>query len=569
MQILPIDPSFQRAILQGNAGPEGLNLTLGQRIVATILKVNSEGELLLDLGTQKLWARSALPFVEGQEIRLRVNQDGPIVQLQLLDIASESSVENYDLAAVLQAGDKTAAASLNPEKLLAALGELIKSDVRSLSAPQSEQLKALLEPLTVSADSRTLVPQLKNQLENSGIFFEAKLRNVLEALSSSPEGALQKLGSDLKVLVGYLRQNSAESVPAHPPAESQPRALGSQGSPVAVPAPEVEPARPSVQQPGQFSESINLPPRPIGLERSNLEAQTAAALGSLFKMLQSSPDKALQQVAANASSFLARMGQENPRSMVTQLPSPAEQKVDHAGEEQSSQPIKTPVPHTSRQPAASVGDPTGELKTKMSQLVETLRLSVASKEKGLLPELESLLNRIETSIHPTAPEATATPAQAMLLTQTAALSEQLLARQTEAAFEWLKNGAFQAELPLQFGTYATQAKIRFFQDPDKSPTRRSGLPLNANIFLDLPKTGRLEAWARWEGSQIQATLYVQDTAVRDLFEPQLKELSRSLREAGFSSTQLEVRIDPVRLYRMREATEEQPLSDGSLLSLRV
>jgi hypothetical protein len=65
MQILPIDPSLHRLILQGNRSPEGLQLTLGQQIAATVLKINEEGQLLLGFGAQKVWARSDISLVEG------------------------------------------------------------------------------------------------------------------------------------------------------------------------------------------------------------------------------------------------------------------------------------------------------------------------------------------------------------------------------------------------------------------------------------------------------------------------------------------------------------------------
>jgi hypothetical protein len=93
--------------------------------------------------------------------------------------------------------------------------------------------------------------------------------------------------------------------------------------------------------------------------------------------------------------------------------------------------------------------------------------------------------------------------------------------------------------------------------------------LNVAIHLDLPSTGRLEAWARWEGTQIQATLYVRDTATRELFEPHLAELAASLREAGFSTAALDLRVDPVRLYRTQPTNEQAFLQEGAVLSLRV
>ena len=215
MQILPIDPSFQRVILQGNRSPEGLQLTLGQQIAATVLKVNEEGQLLLGFGGQKVWARSELPLIEGQQLQLRVNQNGATVELQLLNTTAESSVENYELASLLQASSGragTAAGSPDPTRLLEALQQLLRADSQLLTEPQSLQLRALLEPLTLDSDAATLLPQIKNLIQNSGVFFEAKLRTMLEALDASPEAALQKVASDLKLLLAQLQQHPSSSV---------------------------------------------------------------------------------------------------------------------------------------------------------------------------------------------------------------------------------------------------------------------------------------------------------------------------------------------------------------------
>jgi hypothetical protein len=407
MQILPIDPSFQRVILQGNRSPEGLQLTLGQKIAATVLKINEEGQLLLGFGTQKVWARSDLLLAEGQQLQLRVNQNGPTVELQILDTTADSPVENYEMATLLQASAGRGGTATNPPdptRLLEVLQQLVKSNSQLLTEPQSHQLRALLQPLSVGSDAKMLLPQIKNLIENSGVFFEAKLRAVLEALDASPEAALHKVASDLKLLLGELRQPLSSSNSPTPAGAASPPSL-----PVA----------------------------------------TTTALG------QPAPGAAM-----------------------------------------------------------------------------------------ILPQSETSLNL-------------------------AVLSDQVLSRQTEAAFEWLKNGALQAELPMQFGTHSTQAKIRFFQETDKESKGHSGRPLNINIYLDLPDTGKLEAWARWEGQQIQATLYVRDAATRELFESQLQDLSANLREAGFSTAVLDVRVDPGRLYKIQESVEQTLPHEGSLLSLRV
>ena len=583
MQILPIDPSFQRVILQGNRSPEGLQLTLGQQIAATVLKINEEGQLLLGFGAQKVWARSEFPLAEGQQLQLRVNQNLATIELQLLDTTTDSAVENYELATLLQASagrGGTATGEANPTRLLEGLQQLLKSDSQFLTEPQSRQLRSLLEPLTVGSDSKTLLPQIKNLIENSGIFFEAKLRTVLEALDASPEAALQKVASELKLLLGQLRQPPSSSTSSTPPgAQTTLTASVPPGLPVATkPDPEQAPAPAGATNLLRSETSLNLAARQGGLH------ERLAALHNLLELMKASPDQALQRLSNEVAALLQTAKPEQfltPSSTkvaesflkqagvlgtTTQAPAPeplANQKQlpTQSGEgEVLSKPVLS---------ARTSADTAQDLDHKVRQLLEAVRSTPEPETRKLLPELVALVTQTKEQTASALSDTALAHSKSTVLEQTAVLSDQVLSRQTEAAFEWLKNGALQAELPMQFGTHSTQARIRFFQETEKDSKGHSGRPLNINIYLDLPDTGKLEAWARWEGAQIQATLYVRDAATRELFESQLQELSANLREAGFATAVLDVRVDPARLYKIQESVEQTLPQEGSLLSLRV
>jgi len=573
MQILPIDPSFQRVILQGNRGPEGLQLTLGQKIAGTVLKINEEGQLLLGFGAQKVWARSELPLAEGQQLQLRVNQNGATVELQILNVAEGSAVENYELATLLQAsrgGDAAAPGESDPARLLVALQQLLKSDRQLLTEPQSRQLRALLEPLAVGSDAKTLLPQIKNLIENSGVFFEAKLRTVLEALTASPEMALQKVASDLKLLLGQLQQS---------------------------PSPSTSPANPAPSLPATTKTDLEQPPAPgIAMDLPQPENSSTlasrqhgfpdrlAALQTLLELMKASRDGALQKLSAEiahllqtakpeqivlrattnlSQTFLRQAGSLGSTSQAT-APELLANQIQTSSQSGEVEALSKPV-----QPPYSPADGAQDLDHKLRQLLEAVRSTSEPESQKLLTDLAALLAQTKEQAPSALPETALAHSKSTVLEQTAVLSGQVLSRQAEAAFEWLKNGALQVELPMQFGTHSTQAKIRFFQETDKDAKKQSGRPLNINIYLDLPDTGKLEAWARWEGSRIQATLYVRDAETRELFESQLQELSANLRETGFSTAVLDVRIDPARLYKIQERAEQTLPREGSLLSLRV
>jgi len=300
--------------------------------------------------------------------------------------------------------------------------------------------------------------------------------------------------------------------------------------------------------------------------------------------MKASPDRALQKLSSEVAALLQTAKPEQfltptstslAESLLKQtgvLGTTAQATAPECLAHQKQTPTQSgeietlpkPVP-----PLRTPADAAQDLDHKVRQLLEAVRSTPEPESRKLLPELTALLTQTKEQRASALPETALAHSRSTVLEQTAVLSDQVLSRQTEAAFEWLKNGALQAELPMQFGTHSTQAKIRFFQEMEKDSKGPSGRPLNINIYLDLPDTGKLEAWARWEGAQIQATLYVRDDETRELFDSQLQELSANLREAGFSTAVLDVRVDPARLYKIQESVEQTLSQEGSLLSLRV
>ena len=395
---------------------------------------------------------------------------------------------------------------------------------------------------------------------------------MLEALDASPEAALQKVASDLKLLLAQLQQHPSSSVVPAAVGESTPPLAGnpSLNLPAATSSdPELPSSAVSAKAPPE--NSLNLASRQSGVPERH------AILQTLLDLTKASPDATLQKLSSEVAALLQTA---KPEQILTQATiNGLEQLLKQAGlsgisaEVSESEPqanhnqLATQIPRG--QTADSLARHAQELDQKMLQLLDAVRSMPEPESRKLLPELAALLTQTKEQALSALPETALAHNKATVLEQTALLSDQVLSRQTEAAFEWLKNGAFQTELPLQFGAHSTQAKIRFFQETETGAKGDSRRPLNINIYLDLPETGKLEAWARWEGSQIQATLYVRDAEARELFESQLLELSTNLREAGFSTAVLDVKIDPARLYKIQDGAEHALPQEGSLLSLRV
>jgi Flagellar hook-length control protein FliK len=380
MDLSAIQSDLTRLSVLRIDGTEALTLAIGQEFTARIVRIETEGQLLLSLGGKRFYARTELPLQEGQEIRLQVAQTGPPIELRLVPERIDPSVQDVQLAALLVAlrqGSKTGEA-LGPERFLQELQQLIRNRGTELNETQRTQLEKLLLPLAVGPRSEETAVALRNLLENSGLFFEAKLRVLLETLKRTPDSALKDLSADLKTLLGRI-------------------------------------------------------------------------------------GKALEMT-------------------------------------------------------------------------------------------EPLSNSIDKSL---------------IYQQRTILSEQLLSRQAEVAWQWLKDGSFLAEFPLLFFSEPARARVRFFARSNKPSARDQHSPYSVDIFLDLPQVGRMEAWAQWLDGQIEVRLYVETPKIQQEFTAQLTSLVEALEKAGFERVNPEVRTDPVRLYRADWQNPEPVVEEGSVLNIRA
>ena len=97
--------------------------------------------------------------------------------------------------------------------------------------------------------------------------------------------------------------------------------------------------------------------------------------------------------------------------------------------------------------------------------------------------------------------------------------------------------------------FQSPARIRFQFDPEGRKSGGKDRPFTVDIRLELPGWGKIEAWARWFEKQIDIKLYLEDAGIASILEEHSGELSAELRESGFQQVSVEVRADPVRLYK--------------------
>jgi len=217
MQVLPSNSSLQKIILQDGPAGTALELTLGQTINARVLRIATDGQFLLESGSQRFFARSDLALTPGDEIALKVSNVGPSIELQLLPDTSQATAETNAIAALLQATVHSTndTPAFKAAELLSALQKILQAQPSALSPTYTGPLSRLLLPLSIGPDADELMASLKNHLENSGIFFESKLRMLLENLENSSSPSLETLRGDLKTLLGLLSETRAPTEKPH------------------------------------------------------------------------------------------------------------------------------------------------------------------------------------------------------------------------------------------------------------------------------------------------------------------------------------------------------------------
>jgi hypothetical protein len=151
------------------------------------------------------------------------------------------------------------------------------------------------------------------------------------------------------------------------------------------------------------------------------------------------------------------------------------------------------------------------------------------------------------------------------------LAEEVIARQIDLAFQWLRDGALRLQVPIALGDSGVLAELRVH--PDAARQGEEGAAgrraCRFEMRFELPAIGRLLALVHWAGSDLDARVVVERDDVRALAEPELARLGEALRAFGFSTVRTCVDVDRERLHRPELAEEAWPPGGGAIFEARA
>lgn len=189
MSIDSVVSIFRTNFAAAEAGPALPDIAAGQTLEGVVLAIGGPQGVTIGLGSYRLKADIEGRFNVGDRVKVVVAEAGPPPQLKLLSVVSSSGEPAPAGEALLPLmGRSELSAQLYAEvrRILTRSGA--RSGARSgETMPEAKELAAMLEPIPLDAPAGQLSAALAQQIAQSGMFLEGKLRRGLA-------------GSDVKAL---------------------------------------------------------------------------------------------------------------------------------------------------------------------------------------------------------------------------------------------------------------------------------------------------------------------------------------------------------------------------------
>lgn len=167
---------FQRSSLEKDT------LRVGDNLLGRVLEIKNGGKALIDFGRFRALARTQFPVREGDVIDVKVLEKGTPIKLGLNTPAQEISEQAKKMLNLIQFPSENILGKLQSEtkKVLDHTngifkGKTVPTYVKDILA----RISVHFGPMNISKNSSKLGSQLKSYIENSGIFFEKKIENVI------------------------------------------------------------------------------------------------------------------------------------------------------------------------------------------------------------------------------------------------------------------------------------------------------------------------------------------------------------------------------------------------------
>ncbi|MBL7224499.1 MAG: hypothetical protein ISS59_00030 [Desulfobacteraceae bacterium] len=157
-------------------------LKVGDNLLGRVLEIKNSGKTLIDFGRFRALARTQFPVREGDVIDVKVLEKGIPIRLGLNNPAQKISQQVKKMLSLIEFPPENILEKLQSEtrKVLNRNNGIFKGrEVPIYVKDILARIAAHFGPMNIGKNSSELSSQLKSYIENSGIFFEKKIENVI------------------------------------------------------------------------------------------------------------------------------------------------------------------------------------------------------------------------------------------------------------------------------------------------------------------------------------------------------------------------------------------------------
>ena len=165
--------------LQG--GDAAANLKPGDKLWGRVVRLETDGRLLIDLGSFRAHALSSVPAKAGDLMRLQVVQTGTPLHLKVETFDGEGAppLPRMAAATVLSAPEQQRLTGILERLLQDGSGVATRQPLPDAVKTALIQIRELFNPLPIQRPTGDIAAWLRQALEDSGLFLEQKLAEAV------------------------------------------------------------------------------------------------------------------------------------------------------------------------------------------------------------------------------------------------------------------------------------------------------------------------------------------------------------------------------------------------------
>lgn len=185
------------------------DLKQGDRVVGKVLKLESDGKVLMDLKGNRALARTAIPVKVGQSLQLRVVDSGSILHLQVEPVSSKGQsagpVPLTDFNRAMNPADQEKFTRIARQLIESSTLSTRRSDIPVDLKGALKQIISVFEAIPMDKATEQVSKWIKHAVEDRGLLLEKKMADAITqtAEQKGQVGEPSSQGQNARVVITH------------------------------------------------------------------------------------------------------------------------------------------------------------------------------------------------------------------------------------------------------------------------------------------------------------------------------------------------------------------------------